>query len=104
LGFDLQKAVHEDMAAHFDLYPKIWGLKKTDKNIDHRRVPNLMTFLERKQAKLTITTQAADYQPGDLVCWNLGGSITHIGLVSRVKSEKNYGFKIIHNIGHGQVL
>mgnify|MGYP001163908201 CR=1 FL=1 len=48
LKIDLQKEVHQDMKQNFGLYPSIWGLKKTDKNIDHRRVPNLMTFFSRK--------------------------------------------------------
>src|SRR5688500_15670957 len=37
LGVDLQKEVHEDMKNNFALYPKNWGLKTTDRNIDHRR-------------------------------------------------------------------
>jgi len=38
------------------------------------------------------------------VCWNLGGSVTHIGLVSNKKSSDNTRPLIIHNIGGGQVL
>lgn len=86
LGIDLQKEVHEDMVANFSQYPKIWGLSKPDKNIDHRRVPNLMTFFTRHGATLSITENPADYMPGDVVCWNLGGGITHIGIVSNKKS------------------
>jgi len=69
-GLDLQKAVHEDMKAHFSKYPKIWGLKTTDRSIDHRRVPNLRTFFARKGWSVPITENAADYEPGDLVTWN----------------------------------
>ncbi len=104
LGIDLQKEVHEDMKGHISLYPKIWGLQSTDKNIDHRRVPNLMTFFERKGVVLPTTTNPADYNPGDVVCWNLGGAITHIGIVSRKKSPDGRRYLIIHNIGAGQVL
>ena len=104
LGFDLQQAVHQDMKANFSVYPKKWGLKSTDKNIDHRRVPNLMTFFARKNAQVAISNIAEDYQPGDVVCWNLGGSITHIGIVSKIKSKKHKGYQIIHNIGAGQVV
>lgn len=104
LGIDLQKEVHEDMKANFDKYPKNWGLKKTDKNIDHRRVPNLMTFFSRKGTVLLKSTKALDYKPGDIVCWNLGGAITHIGIVSAVKSSDGKRYQIIHNIGAGQVL
>ncbi len=105
LGVDLQKEVHEDMKTNFSLYPKIWGLKKTDTNIDHRRVPNLMTFFKRKGTVKTISTNPKDYIPGDIVCWNLGGGITHIGIVSSKKSSTNkQRYLIVHNIGAGQVL
>ncbi len=104
LGIDLQKEVHEDMVANFSQYPKIWGLSKTDKNIDHRRVPNLMTFFTRHGATLSITENPNDYMPGDVVCWNLGGRITHIGIVSNKKSALGNRPLIIHNIGGGQVL
>lgn len=104
LGIDLQVEVHQDMVSHFDKYPKIWGLKSPDKNIDHRRVPNLMTFFQRKGQSLKITTIGSDYQPGDIVCWNLGGSVTHIGMVSGVLSPDGKKYQIIHNIGNGQVL
>ncbi len=104
LNIDLQKEVHEDMKKNFSLYPKNWGLSKTDSNIDHRRVPNLMTFFTRKGAKLSITQNPKDYQPGDIVCWNLGGAITHIGIVSNVKNRDKTRYMIVHNIGAGQVL
>jgi len=104
LGIDLQKEVHEDMSAHFSIYPKIWGLSRTDKNIDHRRVPNLMTFFKRKGGALTITKKPEDYLEGDIVCWNLGGAITHIGIVANKKSLNHKRPLVIHNIGAGQVL
>lgn len=104
LNIDLQKEVHLDMKAHFSLYPKIWGLKKTDKNIDHRRVPNLMTFFSRKGESKPITNNPKDYIPGDIVSWNLGGGITHIGIVVNKKSKDNKRYLIVHNIGSGQVL
>jgi len=104
IGIDLQKEVHEDMISNFNSYPKIWGLKSTDKNIDHRRVPNLMTFFKRKGAEKPITKNAMDYIPGDVVCWNLGGAITHIGIVVNKKSKDRKRFLIVHNIGAGQVL
>lgn len=104
LGIDLQKEVHEDMKANFARYPRNWGLVKPDKNIDHRRVPNLMTFFTRHGMVKAITNNAVDYQPGDIVCWNLGGAITHIGLVSSRKSTHSERYMIVHNIGSGQVL
>ena len=104
LGIDLQKEVHEDMKANFNVYPKKWGLKRTDKNIDHRRVPNLMTFFKRKGAEKPLSQQASDYKPGDIVCWNLGGAITHIGIVVDKKSKDGKRNLIVHNIGGGQVI
>lgn len=104
LGIDLQKEVHEDMLQHFDSYPKLWGLSRPDKNIDHRRVPNLMCFFAKFGEQKEISDNPTDYKPGDLVCWNLGGSITHIGIVSRKQSADKTRQLIIHNIGQGQVL
>lgn len=104
MGIDLQKEIHEDMKAHFNLYPKIWGLKTTDKNIDHRRVPNLMTYFKREGTEKIITNNPKDYIPGDIVCWNLGGAITHIGIVVNKKLNDGKRFLIVHNIGNGQVL
>lgn len=104
LGIDLQKEVHEDMKGNFDEYPKIWGLSRTDKNIDHRRVPNLMKYFERYGKVLPKTKKAADYQPGDIVSWNLGGATTHIGIVVNRKSEDGKRYLISHNIGNGQEL
>jgi uncharacterized protein YijF (DUF1287 family) len=104
LNIDLQKEVHEDMKANFKLYPKTWGLKHPDKNIDHRRVPNLMVFFARFGTVKTISSKPTDYLPGDIVCWNLGGGITHIGIVSDKKTEDGKRYQIIHNIGAGQVL
>ncbi len=104
MKIDLQQKVHEDMKAHFSLYPKIWGLKSTDSNIDHRRVPNLMVFFSRFGKMKPLSKIATDYQAGDIVCWNLGGSITHIGMVVHEKSDDGLRLKVVHNIGGGQVL
>ncbi len=104
VGIDLQKEVHEDMKAHFSLYPKKWGLAKTDPNIDHRRVPNLMIFFSRHGATKPVTQTPGDYLPGDIVCWNLGGAITHIGIVVDKKSADGQRNLVVHNIGAGQVL
>ncbi len=102
MGVDLQKEVHEDMKSHFSKYPKIWGLSKTDTNIDHRRVPNLMKFFERKGASLSITQNPEEYKSGDVVAWRLPNNLTHIGVVSSHISDKGIPL-IIHNIGTGQV-
>ena len=104
MGIDLQKEVHEDMVKNFDKYPQLWGLKHPDKNIDHRRVPNLMTFFSRNGEVKAITHNSNDYLPGDLVCWDLGNGITHIGLVVSKRSDDTKRYLIVHNIGGGQVL
>ena len=101
-GVDLQKLVHEDMAANFTKYPQRWGLKKPDANIDHRRVPNLMTYFSRRGNDVAISARPSDYQPGDIVAWNLNASgfLPHIGIVSD-KTAANGEPLIIHNIGNG---
>lgn len=104
VGIDLQKEVHEDMRTNFSAYPNNWGLKKPDKNIDHRRVPNLMVYFERQHSTLAITDKASDYKPGDIVCWNLGGNTLHVGVVANRKSVDGKRNLIVHNIGAGQVL
>ena len=101
LGIDLQKEVHEDMAANFSRYPTKFGLKSTDTNIDHRRVPNLRVFFERKGKSLPITDEAADYRPGDIVTWDLNASQTHIGIVVDQPSATPGRYMIMHNIGQG---
>jgi len=101
-GFDFQQAVHEDMRSNFKAYPKIWGLKRADKNIDHRRVPNLETFLKRQGAAVAITKNPKDYKPGDIVSWRLGGRLPHMGIVSDKKSPWGTPL-IIHNVGNGPV-
>lgn len=100
LNFDLQKEVHEDMKRHFSAYPGRWGLKGPDKNIDHRRVPNLQTFFKRRGWQLPVTQNAADYKPGDLVTCLLGDYLPHIMIVSDRKNEAGTPL-IIHNIGAG---
>ena len=103
VGIDLQKEVHEDMQANFSTYPNQtrWGLAHTDTNIDHRRVPNLMVFFSRKGQKRPLSLRAEDYSPGDLVTWDLGGNVPHIGLVIDRKSPRSGHRLIMHNIGAG---
>jgi uncharacterized protein YijF (DUF1287 family) len=104
LNIDLQRLVHEDMVLHFNIYPKRWGLKKTDTNIDHRRVPNLMVFFNRFGRSLPRTLVPTDYHTGDIVCWDLGGGTTHIGIVIENRSKDGKRHLIVHNIGGGQVM
>lgn len=101
VGIDLQKDVHEDMAAHFSAYPTKWRRTSPDPNIDHRRVPNLMVFFSRRGEVLPITDRAQDYSPGDLVIWDLGHGLTHIGIVVDQKGFLSRRYMIVHNIGAG---
>ena len=98
-GLDLQKLVHEDMKKAFAKYPKIWGLKKTDRNIDHRRVPNLSCYFEREGYSLGASKNKRDYLAGDLVAC-LVGKRPHIMIVSDEKAEDGTPL-VIHNIGSG---
>lgn len=100
-GVDLQQEVHEDMLQNFAAYPQKWGLKKPDANIDHRRVPNLRAFFERKGKGLPVTRKAEDYLPGDVVTWDLGHHTDHIGLVTNVWSDETGNYLMVHNIGNG---
>ena len=104
VGIDLQELVHEDMKENFEKYPKNWGLTKPDKNIDHRRVPNLMVYFSRFGKVLTISENENNYKPGEIICWNLGGGTTHIGMIVNKKSRDNKRYLVVHNIGSGQVL
>lgn len=101
VGVDLQVRVHEDMKAAFASYPQLWGLPRADSNIDHRRVPNLQTYFRRHGSQLSITREASDYLPGDLVTWTLPGNLPHIGLVTDQRSPDGQRFLIAHNIGRG---
>jgi len=99
VGVDLQKEVHEDMVHNFDAYPHRWQ-RRPDTNIDHRRVPNLMVFFTRKGTALPISLSPVDYSPGDIVAWDLGGGVTHIGVVVDKKGPSSH-YMIVHNIGFG---
>lgn len=104
VGIDLQEKIHEDMSNSFEDYPARWGLKSVDSNIDHRRVPNLMVFFEKKNASLEISDDYRDYLPGDLVVWDFGGGKRHIGIVTnRVLSDSRRPL-IVHNSGLGPKL
>ena len=98
MGIDLQAEVHQDMAKNFRVYPQSWGLRRPDTNIDHRRVPNLMKYFERRGKKLPLD---GSYQPGDVVAWRLSNGLLHIGVVAEDRvagTERHY---MIHNIGSG---
>lgn len=103
LGVDLQQLVHEDMRRAFADYPAIWGLKRPDANIDHRRVPNLERFFKRQGAALAISGNAEAYRPGDVVSWRLPDGRPHMGVVSTRRAASGRPL-IVHNIGAGPEL
>lgn len=96
---DLQQLVYEDMQSAWNAYPKLWGLKTTDRNIDHRRVPNLEVFFKRKGQSLSLT-DLSTFQAGDIVTWRLSNNLPHIGIVSDRRNSVGIPL-IIHNIGEG---
>jgi uncharacterized protein YijF (DUF1287 family) len=102
LGLDLQKLVHEDMKKAWSAYPHAhkWQLKKPDPNIDHRRVPNLATFLARHGTTIAPGKVTSAYLPGDVITWRLPGNLTHIGIVGDTRTASGTPL-VIHNIGAG---
>ncbi|MGD2131500.1 MAG: DUF1287 domain-containing protein [Maricaulaceae bacterium] len=100
VGVDLQVEIHEDMSAAFAAYPEIWGLSRPDPNIDHRRVPNLETFLARAGAELPASADPADYRPGDVVTYRIENGLPHAAIVSSRTSADGRPL-IVHNIGAG---
>ena len=108
IGIDLQREVHEDMRANFSVYPKNWGLKRPDTNIDHRRVPNLQTFFRRHGTELPVTKDSQEnaqkYKAGELVTWMLPGNLPHIGIVTNRTSADGQRPMIVHNVGRGPQL
>lgn len=101
-GIDLQVLVHEDLQRAFAAYPQLWGARRPDRNIDHRRVPNLATFFARHGEVLPVSRDAADYLPGEIVTWRLASGLPHVGIVSaRLAGGRPL---VIHNIGAGTVF
>ena len=103
-GIDLQKEVHEDMKDAWDAYPKKWNAGGPDANIDHRRVLNLRTYFEREKKSMPVTSEAKDYLPGDVVSWDLGSGLDHIGIVVNRWTESSNHYLIVHNVGQGARL
>ena len=103
VGVDLQQTVHEDMSADFRAYPQRWGLTRPDPSIDHRRVPNLQTYLARHGMEVAVTSEGRDYLPGDIVTWSVGGR-PHIGIVSDRPARGDRNYEIVHNIGRGTLV
>ena len=100
-GIDLQKNVHEDMKDNFGAYPTRWGATAPDSSIDHRRVANLVTYLARRDKSLSTNGDSESFLPGDIVSWDLGFGIEHIGMVVNVWYKPSQHYLIVHNIGAG---
>lgn len=104
VDIDLQKLIHEDMSKYFCSYPNNWGLSRPDKNIDHRRVPNITKYLQKTGKELKVTLNGADYLPGDIVTWKLPGNLDHIGIVSNISIKSSDRYALVHNIGRGATI
>jgi len=100
INIDLQKLVHDDIKKNFSHYPQKWGLKYPDKNIDHRRVPNLQTFFKRQGWSLNISKKVEHYKPGDIVTCIVPPKLPHIMIVSDKMNSDGIPL-VIHNIGAG---
>jgi uncharacterized protein YijF (DUF1287 family) len=103
-GYDLQRLIHEDMKRHFDEYPHRYGLHGPDPNIDHRRVPNQITFLRRHGLELPRSTTgpaAATWEPGDLVYWRLPNGVGHCGVLSDARDDQGLPL-VIHNLAQAR--
>lgn len=98
IGVDLQVEIHEDMRRNFRAYPANWGLRSPDRNIDHRRVPNLMRFFDRRSKRLQL---GGGYEPGDVVAWRLPNGLHHIGVVTGETVPGENRPYVVHNIGSG---
>ena len=101
VGIDLQKDLHEDMGRAWSEYPKRWGARTTDSNIDHRRVLNLATYFTRQGKTVPVSDNRADYLPGDVVAWQLSDGVEHIGILTNLASESDKHYLVVHNIGSG---
>ena len=105
LALDLQRLVHEDMARDFAAYPRTWGLRQPDANIDHRRVLNLEVFWRRQDAQMWAAKDKVNgdgfpgpLEVGDILTWLLVGNLPHVGVVV---ANGLTGARIVHNIGGG---
>ena len=85
------------MRHNFARYPQLWGLREPDRNIDHRRVPNLMAFFTRQGKSLPIS---AAYEAGDVVAFRLPNGLHHIGVIAEARTRSGRPL-VVHNIGSG---
>jgi hypothetical protein len=109
LRLDLQKLVHDDLAAHFNEYPshRVWGERGPDPSIDHRRVLNLQTYFTRAGCRLWAAANPVrgdafprPLETGDIVTWLLDARLPHIG-IAVARAAQNANARVVHNIGRG---
>ena len=102
-GLDLQRLIHEDMVAHFDAYPNLpkWGLSAPDPNIDHRRVLNMRRFFQRYAEQLPVSSNPADYRPGDIITQSDGQSFNHVAIVTDKLCWSGKRYELVHNVSRG---
>lgn len=87
-GYDLQKLVDEDIAAH----PEMYDVDKADPNIDFRRVCNLLVYLKNHAESLTTdVAEISEWQGGDIIVFK-----KHIGIVSDKRNKNGVSFIIHH--------
>lgn len=101
VGVDLQKLIHEDIVARRTAYKSV---AKVDRNIDHRRVTPMLTYMKAHATSLpTSTADPKVWQPGDVIVWALKGcpgpcTPDHVGVVSDRIGPRGLPL-VLHNIG-----
>ena len=97
-GYSLKDLVDEDIKRHTKDYRRVNG--SPEPNIDFRRVPNLVAYLDKVASQLTLEVipwdaeNLKEWQGGDIVVFSEG--FNHIGIVSD-KRNKNGVPLLIHN-------
>ena len=109
---DLQKEIHNDLKENWNDYPMSrWSAKKSDVNIDHRRVPNQLVWFKKNWKEVTELNApplrggvGEGLLPGDVVIWDMNGDswADHIGIISdnltpNLPKEEGERYMVIHN-------
>jgi uncharacterized protein YijF (DUF1287 family) len=63
-----------------------------------------MTYFSRMGKSLPLSRKPEDYLPGDVVAWDLGNGLLHIGVVTDTRASDSKDYEIVHNIGAGARL
>lgn len=87
-GYDLMELVNQDIKEN----KKLYNIEVIDKNIDFRRVKNLITYFKRNSISLTTdVNEIKEWQGGDIVIFS-----DHIGIISDKRNSKGIPFLIHH--------